>query len=112
MTDGGFELDGAWLASEAEGDLHQRFVDPEFDETGWEPITVPGHWRSTPAFDDSDGPLLHRCRFEADAPGDRRRSWLSFDGLFYQGDVWLDGGYLGNTEGYFVPHTYEVTDQM
>ena len=49
MTDGGFELGGSWLAREAEGDLHQRFVDPDFDDTGWSPITVPGHWRSTPA---------------------------------------------------------------
>ena len=33
-----------------------------------------------------------------------RRWWLRFDGLFYQGDVWLDGTYLGDTEGYFSPH--------
>ena len=65
MTDGGFELDGGWLACEAEGDLHQRFVDPDFDETGWEPIPVPGHWRSTPAFAESDGPVLYRHRFPA-----------------------------------------------
>ena len=43
------------------------------------------------------------------APG--RRAWLPFDGLFYQGDVWLDGGYLGDTEGYFLPHGFEVTER-
>ena len=32
-----------------------------------------------------------------------------FDGLFYQGDVWCDGMYLGDTEGYFVPHQFEIT---
>ena len=37
---------------------------------------------------------------------------MTFDGLFYQGDVWLDGGYLGDTEGYFLPHTFEVSDQL
>ena len=26
--------------------------------------------------------------------------------------MWLDGGYLGDTEGYFVPHTFEVTEQL
>ena len=30
--------------------------------------------------------------------------------LFYQGDVWLDGAYLGDTEGYFFPHAFEVTE--
>src|SRR5437764_331644 len=54
-----------WLAREAEGDLHQRFVDPEFDDTGWARITVPGHWRSTAPFADSDGPVLYRHRLPA-----------------------------------------------
>ena len=47
------------------------------------------------------------------APAEGRRGRGSrFDGLFYQGDVWLDGAYLGDTEGYFVPHTFEVTDAL
>jgi len=109
-TDLGFELDGPWLACEAEGDLHQRFVEADFDETGWEPITVPGHWRSTPAFAASDGPVLYRHRFAATPLADDRRRFLTFDGVFYYGDVWLDGAYLGATEGYFAPHSFEITD--
>ena len=110
MADGGFELDGAWLACEAEGDLHQRFVEPDFDETGWKPVTVPGHWRSMQAFGASDGPVLYRHRFAATPLADGRRRFLTFDGVFYYGDVWLDGGYLGATEGYFAPHSFEMTD--
>ncbi|HLJ07463.1 MAG TPA: hypothetical protein VKX24_02940, partial [Acidimicrobiia bacterium] len=83
-----------WLAREAEGDLHQRFVEPEFDDTAWEPITVPGHWRSTPAFADSDGPVLYRHRFAAVPLPDGRRRFLTLEGVFYYGDVWLDGAYL------------------
>src|SRR5689334_15718497 len=99
-----------WLAREAEGDLHQRFVEPDFDDTGWEPITVPGHWRSTPAFAASDGPVLYRHRFAATSLAEGRRRFLTFEGVFYYGDVWLDGAYLGATEGYFGPHTFEITD--
>src|ERR671911_232296 len=105
------ELREGWRAAVADDDLRRVYHGDDFDDTGWEPIAVPGHWRSTPAFAESDGPLLHRCRFEADSPGAGRRRWLTFDGVFYQGDVWLDGGYLGDTEGYFVPHTFEITDQ-
>ena len=36
----------------------------------------------------------------------------TFDGIFYYGDVWLDGDYLGATEGYFVHHSFEVTDAL
>ena len=34
------------------------------------------------------------------------------DGIFYTSDVWLDGTYLGDTEGYFFPHSFEVTDAL
>ena len=106
------DLTGTWRAAVADEALRRSWQEDDFDASGWEAIEVPGHWRSTPAFADEDGPLLYRRSFEADAPADQRRSWLGFDGLFYQGDVWLDGAYLGDTEGYFVPHTVEVTEAL
>jgi beta-mannosidase len=105
-------LTDGWRAAEADDDLRRAYQHAEFDDAAWEPITVPGHWRSAPAFAASDGPLLFRCRFEAARPTAGHRAWLTFDGLFYQGDVWLDGGYIGDTEGYFFPHTYEITEAL
>src|SRR5256885_8608881 len=110
MRDGGFELGSGWRAREAEGDLHQRFVEPGFDDSGWEAIAVPGHWRSTPAFAGSDGPVLYRRRFPATPLAEGRRRFLTFEGVFYYGDVWLDGGDLRATEGYFAAHTFEMTE--
>src|SRR5258706_15263202 len=110
MRDEGSELGSGWRAREAEGDLPQRFVESGFDDSDWAPIAVPGHWRSMPAFAGSDGPVLYRLRFTASPLADGRRRFLTFDGVFYYGDVWLDGGYLGATEGYFAPHTFEMTD--
>jgi beta-mannosidase len=104
------ELGGTWRAAIADDDLRRRWHDHSFDDSGWEPVEVPGHWRSVPAFADADGPLLYRHAFDAPAPEAGRRAWLTFDGLFYQGDAWLDGSYLGDTEGYFAPHTFEITD--
>jgi beta-mannosidase len=106
------ELNDGWRAATADDDLRRSYQAAEFDDAGWAPIAVPGHWRSSPAFAGSDGPLLQRCRFDAPRPAEGRRVWLTFDGLFYQGDVWLDGGYLGDTEGYFLPHTFEVTGAL
>jgi beta-mannosidase len=109
---GEFELSQGWRAAAADDALRRAYTGADFDDAAWHDVVVPGHWRSVPAFAEADGPLLYRCRFEAGAPGAGRRAWLAFDGVFYQGDVWLDGQYLGDTEGYFVPHAFEVTKQL
>jgi beta-mannosidase len=114
----GMELGGSWQAVVADDDRRRTWMDddvPAADaiaEHHWEPVSVPGHWRNHAAFADVDGPLLYRTRFEHPAPSDDERLWLRFEGLFYQGDVWLDGGYVGDTEGYFFPHTFEVTEPL
>ena len=111
------DLSGAWRALPADDELRRQFPQPNFDDASWETVHVPHHWRNTPAFATLDGPLLYRRTFEtplADpATGESpQRWWLQLDGVFYQGDVWLDGTYLGDTEGYFAAHTFEVTDAL
>jgi beta-mannosidase len=110
------ELGGRWKAVVADEALRRTYPDPEVDDAAWADLDVPGHWRSCPDFAATDGPLLARRRFETPAPDDDhgggRRRWLTLDGVFYQSDVWLDGTYLGDTEGYFFPHTYEVTGHL
>jgi beta-mannosidase len=114
---------GTWRAAIADEELRRSYPDTDFDDRGWEPVTIPSQWRSTPAFADSDGPVLYRTAFatpdpfgpgaeRADEADEPRRSWLLLDGLFYTSDVWLDGSYLGDTEGYFFPHAFEVTDAL
>ncbi|HEV3353737.1 MAG TPA: hypothetical protein VG076_12495 [Acidimicrobiales bacterium] len=105
------DLSGRWRAQPADERLRREFSRPDLDDEGWPEIQVPGHWRSTPAFAREDGPLLYRHRFET-LPAEGRRRWLVLDGLFYLGDVWLDGSYVGDTEGYFFPHAFEVTELL
>ncbi len=103
------DLSGTWRARQAEGDLAKIFAAPELDDSGWTDVVVPGHWRSAPALVASDGPVLHRRRFSSDDLEAGRRRFLVLDGVFYYADVWLDGTYLGATDGYFTPHAFEVT---
>ncbi len=103
------ELSGAWLATAADDDVRRNGIGLDTDDSTWHPIEVPGHWQHHPAFADSDGPIMYRHAFSAPPPPDGKRRWLTVDGIFYQGDVWLDGAYLGDPEGYFASHTFEVT---
>jgi beta-mannosidase len=106
----GVELSGLWRACVADDDVRRDGVGLDHVDGDWPEIAVPGHWRATPAFADHDGPLLYRHRFELAAPAEGRRKFVTLDGVFYQADVWLDGAYLGDPEGYFFPHSFDITD--
>ncbi len=103
------DLGGRWAAIEADEDLRRSFPRLDFDDEAWSPVSVPGHWQAEPAFAASNGPLLYRRRFHMAPMAEDERAWLVMDGIFYQSDVWFDGSYLGDTEGYFFPHSFDVT---
>ncbi len=103
------DLGGPWRARAADDDLRRTGTGIELDDSAWPEVDVPGHWRSHAEFADSNGPVLYRKRFEQPPPPPGLRRWITFDGIFYQADVWLDGAYLGDPEGYFFPHSFEIT---
>jgi beta-mannosidase len=102
------DLGGTWRAAESSEDNRRRATEAGFDDSSWAELPVPGHWRCSEAFAASDGPVLYRRRFSAPRPEDGERAFLVFDGIFYQSDVWVDNDYLGDTEGYFFPHVFEI----
>jgi len=97
--------------------LRRSFVDPTFDDSDWAEVPVPGHWQATQAFANHDGPMLYRSQLgdppAAPSPGqDGIRHWLVVGGVHNAADVWFNTAYLGHTDGYFVPHQFEVTDHI
>ncbi|WP_133870119.1 glycoside hydrolase family 2 protein [Ilumatobacter fluminis] len=103
------ELNGTWRAMRADDDARRNAIGLDVDDSGWAELEVPGHWRHHPDFADNDDPVLYRRRFSMPKPDDGRRRWITLDGVFYQADVFLDGAYLGDPEGYFFPHSFDVT---
>ncbi|NQY55731.1 MAG: hypothetical protein HRT86_04455 [Ilumatobacteraceae bacterium] len=105
------ELCADWFAVVADDDVRRHGLadDPRAEQFDWRPIDVPGHWENSDGFAGSSGPLMYRHRFHAPPPADGRRRWLTLDGVMYQADVWLDGAYLGDPEGYFGPHSFDIT---
>ncbi len=102
------DLSGSWRAVAAHEELRRTFHEPQLDDRAWCDVNVPGHWSDADGLEDHRN-VLHRVGFSTSAPADDRRVWLEFAGICQQGDVWLDGAYVGDTEGYFVPHSFEIT---
>ena len=123
------DLGGLWRVAAGTEAERRTFHEFDHDDSGWATMPVPSHWAlgggtagSGLAVEES---VLYRHRFESsdwwDDPGESfadeeteagRRWWLRLEGIAQQGDVWLDGTYLGHTDGYFVPHELEVTDRL
>jgi beta-mannosidase len=103
------DLSGTWRAVVATDEHRRRSIGLEADDESWAQVAVPGHWRDEADFAQSPGPVLYRTRFRAPEPSADERRFVVLDGVFYQADVWLDGAYLGDAEGYFFPHSYDIT---
>ena len=103
------DLSGRWRAATADDQLRRTAVGLYCDDSEWPEVQVPGHWRNEPTFADSDGPLLLRTHFELPEPSVDERAWVVLDGIFYQADIWFDGAYIGDPEGYFFPHSFDVS---
>lgn len=102
-------LSGLWRATDQVG-LQARAGRTDFTDAGWVPISVPGHWRDTPEWRFHSGKLLYRRTFDLPgpvAPGTAAR--LRLDGVFYYTKIWLNGRFVGEQEGYFMPHVHDVS---
>lgn len=105
-------LDGSWRAAALTPYLTRVGADSDLDDSDWPVVEIPGHWSSHPEFTDSTGPVLFRRSFDHPELAEDDRSWLTLDGVMDQSDVWLDGTYLGSTQGYFVSHSFETTSLL
>ena len=117
----GTSLSGTWRAAPADEAGRRDYQDPAFDDSSWALPPCRGTGGPTRRWPTPTGrcctarPSPRPSPFGPGADDDaasvaERRSWLVLDGIFYTSDVWLDGTYLGDTEGYFFPHGFEVTE--
>ena len=110
-TLGGVELSGIVAGdASADDDLRRERRSASTTTTATGPkIAVPGHWRNQPDVRRQRRPAALPPPLRARTPAAGQRRWVTLDGVFYQADVWLDGAYLGDPEGYFFPHSFDIT---
>ena len=77
---------------------------PGYDDSGWEPVDVPGSISVPPAGHPLDG--WFRDTFDVPADWSDRAVTLKFGSVNYLADVWLNGTYLGYHEGGVTPFAF------
>ncbi|USD38077.1 glycoside hydrolase family 2 protein [Ferrimonas sp. SCSIO 43195] len=83
---------------------------PEFDDSHWPEIRVPGNW-SSQGFD-TQGAHWYRTRFQWQPQSQSAGQRLWFEGVDYQAEVWLNGQYLGQHRGYFGAFYFDVDTEL
>ena len=135
------DLGGLWRVAAGTERQRRTFHEFDHDDSDWADMAVPSHWAqssgTTPSPFAGEESVLYRRRFAGPGEPNRstdpsetehrdhpdqpfadeeteaaRRWWLRLEGVAQQGDIWLDGSYLGHTDGYFVPYELEITDQI
>ncbi|MDX1650542.1 MAG: glycoside hydrolase family 2 TIM barrel-domain containing protein, partial [Myxococcota bacterium] len=122
-------LDGRWrfaLAPRPEA-APAGFMDPDFDDAGWDGLEIPGHW-TTQGFDrphytnvqmpfatppprvpDANPTGLHRRRFRLPPAFRGRRVVLHVGGAESVLYVWMNGSPVGLSKGSRLPAEFDVT---
>lgn len=128
--DGRWTLAGGWRLAAApevaaDGAALSR---PGYDGTGWHVATVPGtvlttlvdrgiypdptHGLDNMAIPESLARQDYWYRTEFDTPADARRWTLTFEGINYAAEVWLNGERLGDLKGAFIRGTFDVSSRL
>lgn len=105
-------LNGLWeFLPDAAADTTLTPTSPELPALDWsnsQPITVPANWYLEDY--DISGVAWYRHRFSIDEDLRNQDLTLTFEGIDYAADVWLNGQYLGFHEGYFQSFQFFVSD--
>jgi len=98
----------------------------EFNDSTWRTINLPHDWAIELPFDKNAdtshgfkpvGPgFPHNCigwygrTFDLPASDSGKRIWLTFDGVFRDATVWVNGWLIGHHESGYYPFRYDITD--
>jgi beta-mannosidase len=103
------DLSGEWLFRRAS----ISSVDPAQLEgvfEGWRKIHVPANWYLEG--ENFSGAAWYQRKFSIPDSLEGKSVQLSFSGVDYMADVWLNGRHLGFHEGYFQPFSFSVPSQL
>jgi beta-galactosidase len=123
-----FNFKVATIFSKA-GKSERTAIDVRFNDAGWRTLNLPHDWavelpfRQSPASDLTShgykpvGGLFpessigwYRKHFTVARADSGKRTVITFDGIFRDSRVWINGFYLGNNESGYIGVSYDLTD--
>ena len=112
-------------------DRPEGFFEPGFDDSSWDEIPVPSNWEllgygypvyrdesysfpaNPPFVPEDDNPVgSYRRAFEIPARWDDSEVFLRFDGVYSAFYVWVNGAFVGYSEGSRTPAEFRITEQV
>ena len=107
------------------------FFEPDFDASAWDVIPVPANWEfegyghpvyrdefysfpaDPPHIPHDDNPVgSYRRTIEVPVDWEGREVFLNFDGVYSAFFVWVNGEYIGYSEGSRTPAEFRVTEAV
>ncbi len=91
-------------------------------DTNWEEIRLPHDWSVTQEFSQEEtagatgflpgGIGWYRKTFTVPSSTKDKLTWIEFDGVYSNSEVWINGHYLGKHPYGYTPFTYELTKYL
>lgn len=93
---------------------------PQFDDASWRSVNVPHDWSIAGPFSETNktggagaflpsGIAWYRKAFTLNSNDVGRSTWIEFDGVMANSDVWINGHLLGHRPNGYVSFNYELT---
>lgn len=96
--------------------------EPEFDDLAWRELRLPHDWSAELPFDPENGASgtgflpggtgWYRKSFVLPADDTRRMTSLTFDGVYRNSTVWLNGAHLGDRPYGYSTFTYDISEHL
>lgn len=95
----------------------------KFDDNKWRKLSLPHDWSIEGQFSEKD-PVTHnqaalpagvgwyRKTFTIADTSEKKRVFISFDGIYRNSEVWINGHYLGKRPNGYVSFEYELTPYL
>jgi len=91
------------------------FCESDFDDSSWEPVSVPGNWEiegfEQPRYGTPDeGTGLYRRSFRIGEAWKKRRTFIRFEGVLYGFEFWVNGAAAGKFNSAFNRSEFDISE--
>lgn len=93
---------------------------PQLDDRAWRPLDLPHDWSIEGSFNDNNpagynggalpgGIGWYRKSFLIDKKNKEKKIYITFDGVYQQSEVWINGHYLGKRPNGYIGFQYDLS---